>query len=801
MFFKKKWIYILIVLIFGLMLSCAGENEVIEKIKKIEMGQGKSSLNGGECLKDSADVFSKMLESELAEDKLAEYWICVEDALMMFSKYVRGKSQGQYTDEELRSYFENNFLKGQAISDDLLSGVMGLKRIFIGGSSNTITSDEILVARDLIRFVAGLTYEALPYMKIYFQGVGSKDKVRYVSEEKIEKSIEVLKKITKKISSWLNKSSQNYSFVELASFLKAIDDGLPEKNSGGDNEDHQTAISAFLEFVPLIQSVKVILVGENKEKILAHQWGQFFEILHGSMDIFIRFNYFIKDETNWVTPKTFRHVNKIVNISFDLIEKGIWVHPNHETPHEEFSEVFKDLGEHVAFPLDLTPDTIQKIWEALVDYGLKPLDQDKPTTTSGLNVLNFTELKYEYEIWYETQLYLNSKLGINTENENRSGVNFLAPYLKNKSIKELAHEQVDRIVIGDIPLVRDGQGRIYLNNNDEDLNYDFDSYFTLNWQRAIIRILIRGFSENEESRINAISLKRSELTKGVADLKELLIALGVANPNDDAATTAKNIHQLATIFMPHAEGTGSITLAEGTEYVSLIFSGIEAGGPLFEESLENCLINKAKRIVSVKCYREIFRNKFNEFVSHMPNFVIYFESLSDKNKDKLQRAIEDATRENGYSDVDITQSEINKGFILLHYVEIYLMKYDANKNEVIKWDEAEVGYPVFRNVLAELVDTVKGLDFTEPLSETQWYSLNLPETQINYIMNKQLLSLEDIPRCLYSWMLRYGRAPYEKEMKRKFGIKWCYLEWGWKKIKASRITLMQVLAALATRED
>ncbi len=773
--------------------GCTGEEDEVNKVKEIKLSEGQSGTNSDSCLEDFSGEMSRIVKSEIKPDELAAFWGCVENTIRMFGRYVEGETPGKYTDEELRTYIENNFMKNsenKTISNELLSGMMGVKRVFMGGTEKTITENELKRGVKFVRLLGGMTYRALPYMKIYFKDFSNDKSIKEFTDQEVEKSLVILKEISDDFASWVNKDPQAYGFLEFENFLKAWSKSFPKQ------EDGKTSLNDFMEYIPLLQSLKVVLIGEDKSKILDHQWTEFFNVFNQGLNVLIRFNYYIGGNQTSLDTHNFKYVDNMVLSIFEMLKQGLEVHEDKTIPHSEMGDVIADLSYQLEFPLGLTSESIRKLWEAVVDYGLKPLNQDeRDPNIKGLTESHLEELRTEYKYWFETQMYLNSLVS-----EDKS-----MPPTKNKDIRKDAIKQVQRIVGSGVPLLLDDESRVYLDPLDSKVAYDFKSFFTLNWQRAIMRILIRGFSKNENSRRNAISLRRSELTNAAKDLKDLLEALGVAKASDSAFETSKTIHQLVSIFMPHSRGESDLSLAEGIEYLSFIFSGIEAGGPLYKDAEQNCLINKSKRTVSAKCYREIFQRRFNEFVVHMPRFVEFFSGLNADEKLEFQIALEDSVREEGYSDSDMLEGDINKSFILLHYIEVYLIRFDKDKSSVITRKEALDAFPIFKEVLEEVIDEQKltgrlskrldkrSLNKSEEYNRLNEYEKSQIQDFASELKDNNIEILKDRKeRCVYMWLLIKGTVPTPNV---NFAI-WCVFKKGWKKMSSNRIRLTQVLSAL-----
>ena len=215
---KVKW-FICVTMAFTLVIHLTGcglrvmESSPQKNIQNFSQG----CLNG---LKQKVNSYiTGELKGELAVAQLNEVAHCMKTALLLFKKRVHGKKKGEFTPNELRKFLQGLFLQDKVINDTLLSELMRLKTVIIGGPEDKLTELDI---EKFIIFVEVIIKEAI-FFQPYVQALNNPADWKKLSDQGSFREIEGdLQKSISRISIFAQHFSNSYFFADIKTFSKEV---------------------------------------------------------------------------------------------------------------------------------------------------------------------------------------------------------------------------------------------------------------------------------------------------------------------------------------------------------------------------------------------------------------------------------------------------------------------------------------------------------------------------------------------------------------------------------------------------
>ncbi len=250
--------------------------------KEQKLGQGT------QCLGDVLPVMDAFMEGTATAKDIDATWECFASAIDLFQKNTRGNYADRFLSRELANFFERYFLKDTKISDRLLVEIFHLKQLFVGGSADSMTRDELSRLADFARLLKRVSIRLLPYMQIIsmkwnLQSYRSFNAdIRYFEATNLE-----LQRAAKEIGEAIEKNGQSY---QLQNFIVLCEE-VAKLYSG--NWDW---LAELRRIMPLVQKLKKSLAGGDEASIAATEWKRF-TLLGGRGYVqYLRYHYFIENK-------------------------------------------------------------------------------------------------------------------------------------------------------------------------------------------------------------------------------------------------------------------------------------------------------------------------------------------------------------------------------------------------------------------------------------------------------------------------------------------------------------------------
>ena len=278
------------------------------------------------CLNEINEKIDLYLKGELTTYQINQVSNCLKTALTIFKDRVRGGKKGEFTPSELRKFIHDLFLQDRVINDTLLTQLMRLKQVVIGGPADKLTIEDI---ERFIVFVDVLNKEARffqPYIQILnstnFKQVGSDTShLTTTIEQQFADSLN-------RISTFIRQFSRPYLLSDLKILIHELDIFF----------DNEYNISNINEKVSLLGVLKQFSVGGESTVIQPNEWEDF--LLGHSYLVSVIINYLmLKRQGTFISVQGMRYISLILQDVLSFLSLAVKNHPDNIIRESDFFKV------------------------------------------------------------------------------------------------------------------------------------------------------------------------------------------------------------------------------------------------------------------------------------------------------------------------------------------------------------------------------------------------------------------------------------------------------------------------------
>jgi len=706
-----------------ILINCSGENQ---KAKVPE-------LKVGGCLSQASQSMDLFMAGKASSEDVNLFWSCMQATVSTFETYFKGGQEGRYKSTELRKFLQDRFMKSTLISDDLLLEVMQLKRLIVKGDVDAFTRVEVLRLQAIMKQFRLMTLKLAPHMSVFSKSFALKARTEEGRKQFAAANMAFIDAF-KELGLIVAHNKEDYDLSRLSVLLNEFD-----KLSKKDKPSHLAAI------VPLLQSFKAAFISQPQNKLVADDFPALFKVAGDMLFIYLKSAYYV-DKT-WEKSPGIDDLNEVFERGITLLQEGVERNPKKIITFSELEPIFKAMGDLDIIPLGLKAPTAQDTVKVLLQKAFKTAEA--PEVIDGLTLDGIRGFRSEWQGFINAQKYAEASVNQKSWAE-----------VTNEDAKELK-----RAATSPFPLEKDKDARLVLKYRTADWFFDLHSLTGINWQRLIIRLLIKGYAK-DKGLIELKGLTQDQLMQASRDLWTLGMDVGFFTP--DKPDIYKRVFQEANLFMPRSNGDDIVDYEEGIDYLAFALSGINMRAALLEKTVQACpmqIVNDEKQI-DVQCFRNELSVNRDVHMANLPGLIKDFEKNYTQWPD-LEKNFEVTVRKKGFSNNPITGSEMAQFFILSQYVEMFMLRFDENRTQSLNLDESYVVYGIFKRTLKELLGG--------------------------------FVSTDDELLNIYTFMFNYGQTPLAGmngalrytnwRVKRELGL-WEY--------EADRIRLSQILSSLST---
>lgn len=701
MFFRR---FLNSVIITSSVLGLAGCGEYLNGKKAtpeiIELSDDRFS-----CLKDLPEHLKGFSVGEAEPKEIESSVVCMQTALSYFQKKTKGSSLEAYTIEDMRKFFGKYFLKKNNVTPEFALELMKIKKALLGGSDRYITKEEILRLVDLLTVIKEEAIKLTPHVKIL---LSQEDKTSF---DKVSNATEVLRDALQRILSNSQVAKSDYGFED----AKRVLSGFAEFIKG---QETFAPYERYKSWVPLVESVKNVLMGERAHFSTVNDWSAALDNLIDLYELVLKYHYVIQDFK--VGNRTeLRQLSQFIGQGLALLESSHQMKAHERIPFKDIDrlldEAFKTVAESgVKIPVRV--ESVKEVYQLAILRALEPARQGDSRGLDSLKRSHLSALRREFNVWRLTQSFFDH-LPFSEEKEpisqkvlleqyNKFDVKYVVGSAFNASMveqtalrdswKDLGHLlQTTRVVNFN------EEGRLIIAYEPALYAYSWSSLTKFNLMKTLARFLMIGYGSDIKGELSQGGIPQKGLSQWYDDFKNLGLDLKAFDPR--GANAGNRSFLEANFFTYSGNGDDKMDYRETFEFVSVLVSAGLGSSNFIQKSMAQCEVDQVDvfgfKMFEENCFRLYMRRDFAKFFNNMPWMVEYVRTMSHEQWTTFYSAWLAASRVATPVQGRVEMAEVRTMVTLLHYVENIMTIYDVDQSGGLSLDEVEASAPRFMSFL------------------------------------------------------------------------------------------------------
>ncbi len=643
--FSKLKLPVLVLSLSLAVLGCAKEDEPHEQPIQVLL---KSE---GTCLIQFGSELDRYLAGSMSAVEVASFFSCLTAAAIDFEGITAGDlGRDHYSPQALRNFFQKFFIKEQKIPDSLLSSVMEIKRLFLGGSARFVTRAELIELKSVLGKVEGAALLLRPHVGVLFgQAPAASNLEVRAAHSALLKSGEIFGQL-------LLTHKQSYTFGQLSNLLDAI----VQWNISSRVAPSRGA-TALLRLKGVLPPAKQILLAGRHDGIAGTEWSRTLESLARSYLIYLELTRsFAGGNLNAALQQDSLEGGAALLV--EQIERSVQWHEGQKIPLEKWQTLFQALEDSQSLGRQITAVGLS---ESLY-WFLYRLLSDGQTLVTALDSSHVRILKQKVTDW-------RTLLQRQTVSTNRASI----------------VQRFQKMLEDSPPMQWDRQFRMVFNSPSP------TKWMAADQRQLVVPFLLVDWIQQAfgESQTDHLTIGQFELA--IEEVLPLLQNFGWLT-DADASIGAPRFRE-ANLFTSASNGDKFLDLSEGVRYLAFITSAFVSAEHWLKVADRLCPAGRP-----APCVRELSVNLATDVITPMPHLrqalpkwgaprlLNYFKNA--------ELAILEAPVQGEYKVGDLLQV-----WQISEYVEVFMQRFDVDRSQTITLSEAVAAYPLFAPTLKELL--------------------------------------------------------------------------------------------------
>ena len=744
------------------------------KVNEGPVAPGVASMSSTDmnCLSKNSKTFSNFLDGTASEASINQLAACATKSLKTFGDLTRGATPGVYTPFELRNFLSRYFLNGLVVTDAFVVQTMVLKQTLMGGNTTELTLADLNHVIQMIETSRQQFVKLRSFMPLDLTTLANKDAVA------VDATAAALVEVADAFGKMIEEAGVPYSFKKLSSFLEQLKTLMPDSPT---SDYISTNISMFA-------ALKGILISPSGDLISGQDWSLILKQAARWYGIYARFTHLNANYSDLTLGEGRVRLLQIISDSANVLEEAIDRHGGVILFEEIENLINLYPSEKIAFSAGFSVQkvTINTILRPVVNHmlgGLDPEGRNAPGVTSGL----FERILDTIDHWSEGQRYLEGLYGVlDGQRSGRSVNGYTAEELTSVSLSAALDSSggltdTVSVVANDLIQVIKQSRPLFIGDNAEitfpgptdEHQRSLHNLAEMNWMRQMIKLIMQGYAQDHDRGKNYQGLTNDEFGQFIQDLWPLLTDTLLVNPADKWQDEAANRFREANLFTPAANGDDLLSVDEGGQLFAFMLSAGHQASRIHAYIAEQCKGHLGEHndiygqpTIEPDCYRRVIFSRdpsnsyFEEVWKFMPGMATYYRTLPDSQLAAFQHNLEQAGRRDGYQEkVYFNSADSQTMSMIMHYVESIFSSFDRDNSRSLSYEEAQMAYPRFRNILTSVSGFANGRS------------------------PKEMKSVDIKVEALFTYLLKFGTPPVSADMKTGQKLKGALAFWAWEEQK------------------
>lgn len=322
-----------------LLLSLMGTLSCTPKIGEEPPEPQGPALSGTECLSDAMTIAKNFFKGDATDKEIDGAFSCAMTAFDKFRRYVRGSSPDGYTPQELSDFLRMNFLKKNSdgsypeVPRGLQVELMKFKQMFVGGSREFITLNEINQSILTIKKFKAIARNLNPHMKILMLNWDVANRVATNEDLKsFELANETLQDAASDLTSMIMANRPTYVISDFSNLM--IEFAKFYKETWDFNEKID-------RYMPVVKKIKKAIAGGDENQIVDNEWNSFLLLTLRGYVQYLRYYYFIESQDKNGSAVRLGYIARSIEDIFAIFKDLVAIKPGGVVTVQEAQDLLK----------------------------------------------------------------------------------------------------------------------------------------------------------------------------------------------------------------------------------------------------------------------------------------------------------------------------------------------------------------------------------------------------------------------------------------------------------------------------
>ncbi len=631
---------------------------------------------------------------------------CLSEALRYFQKRTFGSEVGAYTVDEMRRFFSKYFLKENVVTPEFATELMKIKASLLGGSIRHITKLELSGLIQLLDIVKEESIQLAPHMKVLIN-----QKSLETDISKVNQSTNQLRKSLHRLLNATQIDKHDYSFDDAKKALRGFADFIQ-------GSDMVSPYENYAKWLPLVEAVKIFLVGEYAQFRSLVSWGQNLDTLIDIYSLTLQFQHLLADG-KIEGQNEVRQLGALASQALNVLERSHQMKQLGHIPLKDIDnlidQVLARMTVHDGMP---TAYSLKKTYRIVLVQMLESKGNADSRSLVGFEKKHLTALKRELNTWSLSQIFIDTifktpaqyltQLQVQAAHHDFAVNSVIQERLSKDPLEQrsLKESWIDfgKLLARSQPVSFDSVGRVKIGTRIHIQNWS--SLTRFNVMRSLARLLMLGYADNTKGPLHLAQLKEQGLVAWYEDFNELGIDIKAFDKR--MTNSGARSFKEANFFTFSGNGDGWMDQNETFEFVSILLSaGLLTSGTLQDHAAQaGCAVAEKdileKSYLTRTCFKDFLKNQFGRYFANLPGMANYVDSLQSDQWEQFYSYLEKAAEAPDQQPGLVETANIRTLVMILHYIESVMVTYDQNFSQGLSISEINSATPRFMSFLKSI---------------------------------------------------------------------------------------------------
>lgn len=649
------------------------------------------------------EYFLKNLTDKQVKEKWTNYQHIATDLSTLTEKLLLAKQTEVLTNEEIFDLLQplTGLVSNFKIDQELLNQLGELKVAFLGssavGSSGWARTDFNTLNKKI-----PILFKNFSEINELFDFLSLKPADSFRAQIKYEDFLLAESRLIVAVSEISEQIEQGYDINSLKSLLLNL--------ANGAWNDSFVLPDNFESLYNMVVSAKPVLTGNASTAMTADEIKQIFKVgIRGYLN-YKEFDLFVS-EFNFEENSFILNLNrvwiKLTNtLLFELESK-----PSHVLTTSELTQLVLTLQKEKFLETKIKETSLVSLFDGLWSHVLNdPELRLMKEAQPGFNQVILAQIYNEINIWLLAQKEINELFSVKPLYLQSEIVKEISIRLESSESENLTEALKELLASIDQPISYNFNSNGFLTILSDDVGqYHFNDLKNANIARAIGRLGIRAYASELTRVQNLTGITLAEAQAGFDQLGAIAYDLDVVDPTNTGFIASR--YRESNLFLSTSNGDAYAQFDELQKLVLHILSGMARADQIKKTIINKCLPPIVFEVtpdteIEEECLLGVYSTEIDAFLG-IPQFINMRENFKP---DDLKLYYLSLLKAAGYIPGEKHLVHFYDADLFPHvvqYIEMIYLRHDTSHDHLLQKDEALMAFPIFKDLLAELVKSYK----------------------------------------------------------------------------------------------